>query len=156
MGAGASIEEEIQRPADASDVATPRGESAKREVVRLRALVQAQRAAEAAATGIGAAPPGACFNLEEESYEKDFAEVFPGHVWSVCTAHNPANVAAMPKHNNRCWVIKLADAELGDFLCVYGVPECALAAPKIRAVEQTTGLAVRFSLWEAAAGIICT
>ena len=55
MGAGASIEEEIQRPADASDVATPRGESAKREVVRLRALVQAQRAAEAAATGVGAA-----------------------------------------------------------------------------------------------------
>ena len=49
MGAGASIQidektsnmlkEETMKPIDASDVATPRGESAKAEVIRLRALI---------------------------------------------------------------------------------------------------------------------
>ena len=49
MGAGASIQidektsnmlkEETMKPMDASDVATPRGESAKAEVIRLRALI---------------------------------------------------------------------------------------------------------------------
>ena len=40
MGAGASVsvslESELQKPRDGSDVATPRGESAKNEVIRLR------------------------------------------------------------------------------------------------------------------------
>lgn len=44
MGAGASVgdgvlEAEVARPLDASDVNTPRGESAKQEVVRLRTLL---------------------------------------------------------------------------------------------------------------------
>ena len=49
MGAGASVQidettsnilkEETMKPLDASDVATPRGESAKAEVIRLRALI---------------------------------------------------------------------------------------------------------------------
>ena len=41
MGAGASvsIQDELKKPLDASDVATPRGETAKAEVVRLRALL---------------------------------------------------------------------------------------------------------------------
>ena len=41
MGAGASVNlnEELAKPMDASDVATPRGESAKTEVVRLRKML---------------------------------------------------------------------------------------------------------------------
>ena len=47
MGAGASINEadqksltdELAKPVDASDVATPRGETARAEVVRLRAML---------------------------------------------------------------------------------------------------------------------
>ena len=48
MGAGASVvaEEERSRPLDASDVATPRGESALAEVRRLRQLLAAQNAGE--------------------------------------------------------------------------------------------------------------
>lgn len=43
MGAGASlVEEELKKPVDASDVATPRGESAKAEVTRLRTLLAEQ------------------------------------------------------------------------------------------------------------------
>ena len=68
MGAGASVQidestsnvlkEESQKPLDASDVATPRGESAKAEVVRLRALIaenakKAESAPVAAATAEG-------------------------------------------------------------------------------------------------------
>ena len=43
MGAGAStaVEAELQKPADGSDVNTPRGKSARAEVVRLRGLLKA-------------------------------------------------------------------------------------------------------------------
>ena len=45
MGAGASIpSDELSKPLDASDVATPRGETAVAEVVRLRALLKATAA----------------------------------------------------------------------------------------------------------------
>jgi len=45
MGAGASVsmQEEMKKPLDASDVATPRGESAKAEVIRLRKLIYDQQ-----------------------------------------------------------------------------------------------------------------
>ena len=59
MGAGASIvEEELKKPVDASDVATPRGESAKAEVIRLRQLIAAQSANKdvVAAAEVEAAP----------------------------------------------------------------------------------------------------
>ena len=44
MGAGASVsmQEEMKKPLDASDVATPRGESAKNEVIRLRKIFYEQ------------------------------------------------------------------------------------------------------------------
>ena len=58
MGAGASLqaEEELKKPLDASDVATPRGESAKAEVQRLRALLAANASAAPPATAQGAPP----------------------------------------------------------------------------------------------------
>lgn len=48
MGAGASvtIQNEMTKPLDASDVATPRGESAKAEVIRLRRMIYDQQRAE--------------------------------------------------------------------------------------------------------------
>ena len=42
------MEEELKKPVDGSDVNTPRGESARAEVVRLRALLAASVAANAA------------------------------------------------------------------------------------------------------------
>ena len=65
MGAGASVQidentsnvlkEESAKPLDASDVATPRGESAKAEVIRLRALI-AENAKKTEATTTTEAP----------------------------------------------------------------------------------------------------
>ena len=54
MGAAASLtqcelEGELARPVDATDVATPRGDSAKQEVARLRALLRTQADADARA-----------------------------------------------------------------------------------------------------------
>ena len=48
MGAGASVnlESELQKPRDGSDVATPRGESAKNEVIRLRQMLFSQQRTE--------------------------------------------------------------------------------------------------------------
>ena len=67
MGAGASVQidettsnvlkEESLKPLDASDVATPRGESAKAEVIRLRALIaENAKKTEATATTTEEAP----------------------------------------------------------------------------------------------------
>ena len=67
MGAGASVQidettsnvlkEESLKPLDASDVATPRGESAKAEVIRLRALIaENAKKTEATATTSEEAP----------------------------------------------------------------------------------------------------
>lgn len=50
MGAGASVpSDELEKPLDASDVATPRGESALAEVRRLRQLLAAQAQVQGAA-----------------------------------------------------------------------------------------------------------
>jgi hypothetical protein len=100
------------------------------EVARLRALLLAS-----------ANPTG--FALAGESYEKDFVQVADG-VWSVCTAHHPGNLAAFPTHNNRCWVLRVRDTADGDFLLVYGLPEEKVGAPKVRAIEKHTGLAVKY------------
>ena len=67
MGAGASINEtdqksladELAKPLDGSDVATPRGDSAKAEVVRLRQLLLARKTAEEGAGGAGGADAAA-------------------------------------------------------------------------------------------------
>jgi hypothetical protein len=67
MGAGASINEtdqksladELAKPLDGSDVATPRGDSAKAEVVRLRQLLLARKTAEEGAGGADAAASAA-------------------------------------------------------------------------------------------------
>ena len=57
MGAGASIiDEEMKKPLDGSDVATP--ESAKAEVVRLRALLAQQHSGEEGKQGTEDAVPG--------------------------------------------------------------------------------------------------
>ena len=60
MGAGASVPaDELSKPLDASDVATPRGETAVAEVVRLRALLKATAAADEDAGAGGAVDAGA-------------------------------------------------------------------------------------------------
>eukprot|EP00505_MAST-04D_sp_SCG-Rhode-Island_P006619 Stramenopile-MAST_4_protein_6619 len=76
MGAGASVQidentsavlkTEAAKPLDASDVATTRGESAKAEVVRLRALI-AEQAKSAAPAEEAAAPAGEAAAPGEEA-----------------------------------------------------------------------------------------
>ena len=130
MGAAASIDvlaAETGKPVDASDIEDRA--AAVAEVTRLRRLL-----AETGPTG---------FDLSGESYEKDFAVVAKG-VWSICTAHHPGNIAAMPEHNNRCWVIRVEDPDEGDFLLVYGLPEHKSAGPKVKAVEKESGLQVKY------------
>lgn len=69
MGAGASvsIQDELKKPLDASDVDTPRGETAKAEVVRLRALV-AEKAKIMAVGAETTAAPCSSKKLTPESY----------------------------------------------------------------------------------------
>lgn len=135
MGAAASIDQpggvdfaaEASKPADAGDLDGK--DAALAEVARLRQLLLS-----AAQTG---------FDLRAENYEGDFAAVAEG-VWSVCTQHHPGNIAAMPEHNNRSWVLHVRDADDGDFLLVYGLPEEKVGAPKVRAVEVASGLKVKY------------
>ncbi|KAF0698221.1 Aste57867_11148 [Aphanomyces stellatus] len=58
MGAGASVvvQAEAARPLDASDVDTPRGQSAKTEVARLRALLAANNTQEMQQPAVGLPP----------------------------------------------------------------------------------------------------
>ena len=131
MGAGASISAaELEKPLDGSDINSP--ELAKAEVVRLRALL-ATNATTSSTTG---------FDLKGESYDKLFSQVATG-VWSVCTAHNPGNLAAMPKHNNRCFIFTIKDAEGGDFLFVYGIPDSAFIT-NVKAVEEESKLKIKY------------
>jgi len=143
MGAAASISQEfadeVAKPVDGSDVNTPRGETAKAEVVRLRALLASKLVV---ATPCATPLSKFGFDLSQESFDKDFATIAPG-VWSVCTEHNPGNLAAMPKHNNRALVFAIKDTEAGDFLFVYGIPDSQFIQ-NLKAVETAAGLPIKY------------
>ena len=137
MGAAASIPQytdEIAKPLDGSDIDSP--ESAKAEVVRLRALLAASQVPTSPTLAVGG------FDLTGESYEQLFAQVAPG-CWSICTQHHPGNMAAMPKHNNRAMVFTIKDPTDGDFLFMYGIPDSAFI-PNAKAVEAASGLTIKY------------
>ena len=109
MGAAASVQAELKKPIDASDVATPRGESALAEVKRLRALLAEESKTMESKGGEEAAASTVTTKSKGEPVEATatrLAEVYVPEAGADRDALRAALVEALPGLN-RCFAKRL-------------------------------------------------
>jgi hypothetical protein len=90
-------------------------------------------------------PRAAAFDLAGETPGKA-VQVHDG-VWLIATRHRPGLSKHMFEINNRCFVFRLQDRQVGvPVLVVVNAVDPAQAIPEVRRIERETGLEVRYIL----------
>jgi hypothetical protein len=100
-----------------------------------------------AQANVKAAPPraAAAFDLTGEAAGRA-VQVFEG-VWLIATRHRPGLSKHSFEVNNRCFVFRLADRQVGvPVLVVANAVDPGQAIPEVRRIERETGLEVRYIL----------
>jgi hypothetical protein len=79
------------------------------------------------------------FDLNEESYEKDYTRVAEG-VWTVCEDHfHPGGFDGIPPCNNRGFIYEVSNAKTKKHLLMSGIPGKS-EIDAVKKLEKDTGL----------------